>query len=85
MRWRRWWSRGCWRGAAADATALAAHVLDVMRRAGRGLQRAGSAVDDPGEAVRLVGELVGNTLGSRLDLLRLLGVVGDAEASRVAR
>jgi len=71
-------------GAAADAAALAAHVLDVLRRSGRSLQRAGSAVDDPGEAKRLVGELVGNTLGPRLELLRLLGVVGDAEAGRPA-
>jgi len=64
-------------GAAADETALAGQVLEVLRRSGRRLERPGGVVDDPAEAVRLVGKLVGNTLGSRLDLLRMLGVVGE--------
>ena len=63
--------------ATADAAALAGQVVEVLRRGGRGLRWGGGAVDDPGESVRLVGELVGKTLGARLDLLRLLGVVGD--------
>ena len=72
-------------GGASDVVALARHVLDVLRRSGRKLQRDGKVVEDPGESMRLARELVGTTLGTRLELLRLLGVVGDAEASRVAR
>jgi SAM-dependent methyltransferase len=69
-------------GAAADEAALAGQVLDALRRGGRSLQRAGSVVADPDESARLVGELVRTTLGSRLDLLRLLGIVGNESARR---
>ncbi len=69
-------------GGAVDEAALATRVLDVLRHSGRKLQREGKVVEDPGESMRLAGELVGTTLGARLELLRLLGVVGDAEARR---
>jgi SAM-dependent methyltransferase len=69
-------------GAALDEAALATHVLEALRSGGRNLLRAGTVVDDPGESARLVAELVGTMLRSRLDLLRLLGVLGDAPASR---
>ncbi len=72
-------------GGAMDEATLATHVLDVLHRSGRKLQRDGKVVEDPGESMRLARELVGTTLGTRLELLRLLGVVGDAGASRVAR
>jgi SAM-dependent methyltransferase len=62
-------------GAAADETALAGYVLEMLRRTGRNLQREGKVVDDPAESLRLAGELVGKVLGPRARLLRGLGVL----------
>ena len=67
-------------GAPPDHMVLTARVLDVLRRGGHHVRREGNVVDDPAEAARLVGELVSNALGPRLDLLRLLGVVGDGNS-----
>jgi len=63
-------------GAAADPTALARHVLEVLRRTGRDLRREGQVVQDAAEAHRQITELVQTMLGPRVTLLRELGILG---------
>jgi SAM-dependent methyltransferase len=68
-------------GAPADETSLVAHVLGVLRRTGRNLQREGKVVDDPAEATRLAIDLVRNALGPRMGLLQGLGVVPEQKGT----
>jgi SAM-dependent methyltransferase len=62
-------------GAVPDASALARHVLEVLRRTGRDLRREGQVVQDAAEAHRQITELVQTMLGPRATLLQELGVL----------
>jgi hypothetical protein len=62
-------------GAAPDEAALVGHVLEVLRRSGRSLQREGKVVEDADEMARQVLGLVREVLGPRAVLLRALGVL----------
>lgn len=62
-------------GAAADEAALAGHILEVLRRTGRNLQREGKVIEDQAEALRHATGLVHAILGPRAGLLRELGIV----------
>jgi hypothetical protein len=67
-------------GAAADDTALTAHVLEVLRRTGRTLRWEGEVVEDPIESRRRAADLVRAMLGPRATLLRALGVLEQKDS-----
>jgi hypothetical protein len=62
-------------GRPADVEPLATHVLTVLARSGRSMQREGKAVTDPADARQIVCDAIRTMMEKRVPLLRRLGVL----------
>lgn len=62
---------------APMAGMIAAGVLDTFARTGRAVQHEGKTIADPGEARRIMTDVVEKTLDTRAPVLRRLGILDD--------
>jgi SAM-dependent methyltransferase len=62
-------------GRPAEVEMLTGDVLVALARAGRSVQRDGTAVTDPAEARRIVADAISGMIEKRFPVLRILGVL----------